>query len=159
MALRNCCRIRKIGKIMTLNKVSAPLNFVTVRKQVHWATDLKRGDVVVSVEAHNAVTVEREEPAPEPEFAWKTGTPGTAVLGGDPEPVWYVHREVAPGEFEEEWIDDQGQTHVDSGVSLFEPSVVVDPSEARATLGREFPSGMIYGRIEYVLSCLGVEAS
>lgn len=55
-----------------------PEQLARFRKQVHWATDLKRGDVIVSVEAHNAVTVEREEPAPEPEPELPT-IPGSLI--------------------------------------------------------------------------------
>jgi hypothetical protein len=111
--------------------------------------------------------VRREVPAA-PEFEHASGTPGTAVLGGDPEPVWYIRSEVAPGEFEEEWVDAQGHYHPDSEVSFFVPSVVLDPEDARKKIyeairiSRAFHGAQTEAQyqdniVQTVMSALGIE--
>lgn len=95
--------------------------------------DLLPGDVVVDTDRTydgDLVRVRREVPAA-PEFEHASGTPGTAVIGGDPEPVWYIRRETASGKFEEAYVDVLGYAHLDSEVSFFIPSVVLDPEDAR----------------------------
>lgn len=117
---------------------------VRVQKQVRWATDLKRSDVIVSVEAHNAVTVEREEPAPEPEPEWEPGTVAVATVRGAKD-IRVIRATNAggsdPHEMDPTWISadlvDRGQKvngydgtylHHDDDVTDVRPLVVIDPA-------------------------------
>jgi hypothetical protein len=107
-----------------------PEQLARVRKQVHWATDLKRGDLIVSVEAHDAVTVEREAPAPEPlvegrlyEVTAPDGRRGRAFY----KPIDGIRAN-------HPWVSEDETRYRSDAVTDVRPLVVIDPAAARKAL-------------------------